>query len=98
MLLGVDAVREFNVQRDSYGAEYGKHPGGQVIMVTQSGSNEWHGSLYEFVRNNALDAANYFDQGSAPPFQRNQFGASSGERFARTRRFCSAITKDSARI
>jgi hypothetical protein len=78
MLLGVDAVREFNVQRDSYGAEYGKHPGGQVIIVTQSGSNSWHGSLYEFVRNNALDAANYFDQGSAPPFQRNQFGASSG--------------------
>ncbi len=78
MLLGVDAVREFNVQRDSYGAEYGKHPGGQVIMVTQSGSNEWHGSLYEFVRNSALDAANYFDQGSAPPFQRNQFGVSSG--------------------
>ena len=78
MLLGVDAVREFNVQRDSYSAEYGKHPGGQVIMVTQSGGNEWHGSLYEFVRNSALDAANYFDQGSAPPFQRNQFGASSG--------------------
>jgi hypothetical protein len=78
MLLGVDAVREFNVQRDSYGAEYGKHPGGQVIIVTQSGSNSWHGSLYEFVRNNALDAANYFDQGSTPPFQRNQFGASSG--------------------
>src|SRR6476660_7805289 len=77
-LLGVDAVREFNLLRDSYGAEYGKHPGGQVIMVTQSGGNEWHGSLYEFVRNSALDAANYFDQGSAPPFQRNQFGASSG--------------------
>jgi Carboxypeptidase regulatory-like domain len=78
MLLGVDAVREFNVQRDSYGAEFGKHPGGQVILVTQSGGNAWHGSLYEFVRNNALDAANYFDQGSAPPFQRNQFGAATG--------------------
>jgi hypothetical protein len=78
MLLGVDGVREFNVQRDSYGAEFGKHPGGQVIIVTQSGSNTWHGALYEFLRNNALDAANYFDQGSAPPFQRNQFGASSG--------------------
>ena len=78
MLLGVDAVREFNVERDSYGAEFGKHPGGQVIIVTQSGSNGWHGSLYEFVRNSALDAANYFDQGGLPPFQRNQFGASSG--------------------
>src|SRR6266852_5857832 len=78
MLLGVDAVREFNVQRDSYSAEFGKHPGGQVIIVTQSGSNQWHGAMFEFLRNNALDAPNFFDQGSAPPFQRNQFGASAG--------------------
>ena len=79
MLLGVDGVREFNVERDNYGAEFGKHPGGQVVIVTQSGSDEWHGALYEFVRNSALDAANYFDApGGPPPFQRNQFGASSG--------------------
>ena len=77
-LLGVEAVREFNVLRDSYGAEYGKRPGAQVIVVTQSGSNQWHGSVYEFLRNNALDAPNYFDLGSAPLFQRNQFGAASG--------------------
>ena len=67
-LLGVEAVREFNVLRDTYGAEYGKRPGAQVIIVTQSGSNQLHGSVYEFLRNNALDAPNYFDQGSAPPF------------------------------
>lgn len=49
------------------------------MIVTQSGSNDWHGALYEFVRNSALDAANYFDApGGPPPFQRNQFGASSG--------------------
>ena len=77
-LLGVEAVREFNVLRDSYSAEYGKRPGAQVIIVTQSGTNQLHGSVYEFLRNNALDAPNYFDQGSAPPFQRNQFGASLG--------------------
>lgn len=77
-LLGVDAVREFNVLRDSYGAEFGKRPGGQVIIVTQSGSNQWHGSAFEFLRNSALDAPNFFDQGSAPPFQRNQFGGSLG--------------------
>ena len=77
-LLGVEAVREFNVLRDSYGAEYGKRPGGQVIIVTQSGTNQWHGSVYEFLRNNALDAPNYFDLGAAPLFQRNQFGAASG--------------------
>src|SRR5882762_29810 len=78
MLLGVDAVREFNVQRDSYSAELGKRPGGQVIIATRSGSNQFHGSAFEFLRNNALDAPNFFDQGSAPPFQRNQFGASAG--------------------
>ncbi len=77
-LLGVDAVREFNVLRDSYGPEYGKHPGGQVNIVTQSAGNDLHGSVYEFLRNNALDAPNHFDQGSAPPFQRNQFGAALG--------------------
>src|SRR3984893_9911015 len=78
MLLGVDAVREFSVQRDSYGAEFGKRPGGQVVIVTQSGNNQLHGAVFEFLRNNALDAPNFFDQGSAPPFQRNQFGGSLG--------------------
>jgi len=77
-LLGVDAVREFNVLRDSYGAEFGKRPGAQVLIVTQSGSNQWHGSLFEFLRNNALDARNFFDLASAPGFQRNQFGGSVG--------------------
>jgi hypothetical protein len=77
-VLGVEAVREFNLLQDSYGAEYGKHPGGQVTIVTQSGTNQWHGSVYEFLRNNALDAPNFFDVSSAPPFQRNQFGAALG--------------------
>ncbi len=77
-LLGVDAVREFNVLRDSYGAQYGKRPGAQVLIVTRGGSNALHGSLYEFARNNALDARNYFDRGAAPPYQRNQFGAALG--------------------
>jgi len=78
MLLGVDAVREFDVLRDSYGAEFGKRPGAQVVMLTQSGSNNWHGAGYEFLRNHDLDARNFFDQGPAPPFQRSQFGTSLG--------------------
>jgi len=78
MLLGADAVREFNVQRDSYGAEFGKRPGGQVVIVTQSGTNQWHGTAFEYLRNSTLDAPNFFDQGNAPSFQRNQFGASIG--------------------
>ena len=86
-LLGVDAVREFNVLRDSYSAEYGKRPGGQVVIVTQSGSNQLHGSAFEFLRNSALDAPNFFDQGSAPPFQRNQFGGSLGGPIAKDNTF-----------
>ena len=87
MLLGVEAVREFNVQRDSYGAEYGKRPGGQVAIVTQSGTNQWHGSIFEFLRNSALDAPNFFDRGDAPPFQRNQFGAAAGGPLQRDKTF-----------
>jgi hypothetical protein len=86
-LLGVEAVREFNVLRDSYGAEYGKRPSGQVLIATQGGTNQWHGSIYEFLRNNALDAPNYFDQGSAPPFERNQFGAAFGGPVRRDKTF-----------
>jgi len=87
VLLGVDAVREFNVLRDSYGAEYGKHPGAQVIIVSQSGTNQWHGTAYDFLRNNDLDSRNYFDVGSAPPFRRNQFGASLGGPVSRGKTF-----------
>jgi hypothetical protein len=77
-LLGIDGIREFNVLSDTYGAQYGKRAGGQIVIVTQSGSNVVHGSLFEFLRNSALDARNFFDQGSVPPFRRNQFGGAIG--------------------
>lgn len=77
-LLGVDAVREFNVVSDTYGAEYGKRTGAQVSIVTASGTNQLHGSAFEFLRNSALDARNYFDQDDIPIFQRNQFGGALG--------------------
>ena len=77
-LLGVDAVREFSVVKDTYGAEYGKRPGAQINIVTASGSNEFHGNVYEFLRNSALDARNFFDQGNIPAFRRNMFGGSLG--------------------
>ena len=77
-LLGVDAVREFNLLADSYSAEYGKRPGAQVLIVTQSGTNQLHGSIYEFLRNNAFDARNFFDGASVPGFERNQFGGAIG--------------------
>ena len=77
-LLGVDAVREFAVVKDAYGAEYGKRPGAQINIVTASGTNKLHGNAYEFLRNSALDARNFFDQGQIPNFQRNVFGGSLG--------------------
>src|SRR5947209_10521319 len=74
-MLGVEAVREFNVLTDTYSAEYGKRAGGQINVVTTSGTNQLHGSAFEYLRNSALDARNFFDQTiGAPPFKRNQFG------------------------
>ncbi len=77
-LLGVEAVREFNVVADTYGASYGKRQGAQVSIVTASGTNTLHGSAYEFIRNSALDSRNYFDQAKKPNFQRNNFGGALG--------------------
>lgn len=77
-LLGVDSVREFNVVKDAYSADYGKRPGAQVTIATESGSNDWHGAVFEFLRNSALDARNFFDRGAIPQFERNQFGGSGG--------------------
>jgi hypothetical protein len=77
-LLGVEAVREFNVITDTYSASYGKRQGAQVSIVTAGGTNTLHGSAYEFLRNSFFDARNYFDPAHIPEFQRNNFGASLG--------------------
>ncbi len=71
-------MREFAVVADTYGAEYGKRPGAQVNIVTANGTNHFHGSAYEFLRNSALDARNLFDFGNIPHFERNVFGGSAG--------------------
>ncbi|MFZ0274447.1 MAG: carboxypeptidase regulatory-like domain-containing protein [Acidobacteriaceae bacterium] len=86
-LLGVDAVREFNVIADTYGAAFGKRDGAQVSIVTSSGTNQLHGTAFEFLRNSALDARNYFDAGTIPEFQRNQFGGSLGGPIRRDKLF-----------
>ncbi len=86
-LLGIDAIREFNVLTDTYSAEYGKRAGAQVSAVTQSGTNAFHGSIFEFLRNNVLDAPGPFDQGTVPPFKRNQFGAAAGGPLKKDRLF-----------
>src|SRR5437870_1725130 len=69
----LDAVREFKVLTGTYSAEYGRQAGGQVIVTTQSGTNAFHGSVWEFHRNSPLDARNFFAP-QKPSFRRNQFG------------------------
>jgi hypothetical protein len=76
--LGVDAVAEFSVLTTNQGAEYGRTSGGVISAINRSGTNRLHGSAYEFLRNSALDARNYFDGPSIAPFRRNQFGVSAG--------------------
>jgi hypothetical protein len=87
--LGVDAIQEFSVLTSNYSAEYGKTSGGVVNAVTRSGTNEFHGSVYEFLRNSALDAKNYFESAGAPKaaFKRNQFGGALGGRIIPNRTF-----------
>lgn len=76
--LGTETVQEFRVETNAYGAEFGRMGGGQVNVITKSGTNTLRGSIFEFHRNDALDAKNYFDVGGKPPFTRNQFGATAG--------------------
>ena len=78
VLLGVDTVQEFSVQTHGYNAEFGRAAGGVMSSVTKSGTNTVHGSAFEFHRDNALDARNYFATADAPPFQRDQFGGTFG--------------------
>src|SRR5216117_4176305 len=92
-LLGVEMLREFRVLTGAYSAEYGRYSGGVITAVTKSGGNEFHGNLYEFHRNDNLDARNFFDRKSKPDgprlpeFKRNQFGATVGGPIRRDRTF-----------
>lgn len=77
-VLGVETIREFRVEANTYGAEFGRNSGGQINAISKSGTNEFHGSLYEFHRNDNFDARNFFDRARKPEFKRNQFGGSFG--------------------
>src|SRR5436189_2775477 len=66
VLLGVEAVQEFQVLTNAYSAEFGRSSGGVINAITRSGSNQFHGNLFEYLRNSALDAKNFFDPAPAP--------------------------------
>ncbi|MCA1612893.1 MAG: carboxypeptidase regulatory-like domain-containing protein, partial [Acidobacteria bacterium] len=65
-VLGIESIREFRVEANSYSAEFGRNSGGQINAISKSGTNEWHGSLYEFHRNDNFDARNFFDGARKP--------------------------------
>ena len=80
-LTGVDSIQEFQVLTTNYAAEYGRTSGGVINAITRSGTNQFHGDVYEFLRNDSLDAANFFDNFNnvtKPAFRRNQFGGALG--------------------
>ena len=85
--LGMETVQEFRVETNAYSAEFGRMSGGQINVLTKSGGNSVRGSAYEFHRNDALDAKNYFDVNGKPAFTRNQFGGAIGGPIRRDRLF-----------
>lgn len=88
LMLGVETIREFKVVTGAFSSEYGRFSGGVITAVTKSGTNEIHGSAFEFLRNSAMDARNFFDRiPNPPPFKRNQFGANLGGPIIKNRSF-----------
>lgn len=80
-MVSVDALQEFRIATSTYSAEYGRTPGGQISLLTRSGTNEWHGSLFDYFRNDALDANNWFNNNSGLPKtaeRQNDFGGTLG--------------------
>jgi hypothetical protein len=80
-MVSVDALQEFRIATSTYSAEYGRTPGGQISLLTRSGTNEWHGSLFDYFRNDALDANNWFNDNSNLPKtaeRQNDFGGTLG--------------------
>jgi hypothetical protein len=85
----ISTVQEFKIDNSTLSAEYGQSSGAVVNVATRSGTAQFHGELFEFLRNDALDARNFFTSNSSepPPFKRNQFGASAGGPIIRGKTF-----------
>ena len=86
--ISTEAIQEFKVQGSTYSAEFGRSPGAQINVATKSGTNDLHGVVYEYLRNNDLDAKNFFDRpGPIPGYKRNQYGAAVGGKIKKDRTF-----------
>jgi hypothetical protein len=87
LVSGIESVQEFTVLTNTYAAEYGRAAGGVFNIATRSGTNQFHGSAFEYHRNSALDARNFFDPATKPPLKRNQFGFALGGPVAKNKLF-----------
>jgi hypothetical protein len=85
----IDAIQEFKVQTSNQEAEFGKNPGATINVVIRGGTNDLHGNVYEFLRNDRLDARNFFDRpdSAKPPFRLNQYGATPGGPLVKNKSF-----------
>jgi hypothetical protein len=83
----LDSLAEFRILTNNFEAEYGNYSGGQINVITKSGTNNWHGSAFEFLRNTDLDAANFFEGGKRGAYQQNQFGGTFGGPIKRDKLF-----------
>jgi hypothetical protein len=89
-LVSVDALEEFRVSSSTYSAEYGRSPGGQFSLVTRAGTNQWHGTAFDYLRNDVFDANNWFNdffKKAAPPLRQNDFGGTFGGPVVRNKTF-----------
>src|SRR5260370_30658424 len=92
-LVSVDALQEFRIQTSTYAPEFGRTPGGQISIVTRSGANQFHGTVFDYLRNDALDANDWFNGYiNNPPLLKaeepqNDFGATLGRRILKDRTF-----------
>ena len=95
--LGMETVREFRVETNAYSAEFGRNSGGQINVLTKSGTNDLHGSVYEFHRNDNFDARNFFDAGKqARSSSATSSAATSADRSSATARSSSSATRGCA--
>jgi hypothetical protein len=94
----LDSLAEFRILTNNTDAEYGNYAGAQINVVTKSGTNQWHGNAFEFLRNTSLDAKNYFDQGKRGAYHQNQFGGTFGGPVVRDRIFFFADYQGNRRL
>jgi len=99
LFMGVDTIAEFQVLTSTYNAEYGIAGAGVITAATKSGTNAFHGTVFEYLRNDKLDAKNFFDRPTLaiPPFRRNQFGFSLGGPIVKDRLFSSGAGRHCAK-